>query len=263
MVCRNVVFSKFYLASRHVIEKHSHFNYQCLKCRKLFSRRCYNHNQCYNLQLQDFALMDPEGEREGAAAKLTEWKKSKMPNLVQKVKSGFLTELRRLQTEYGPTPCEYNKTESVKSSEITSMDIDTDLKIMIKNPISPVQSPKRNVLIKNMDLEEISDEELDFVDTDAESKTQKQTKETNKHKMNNNIETSDTSSSSSSSSSSDSSSETSSSESSVVPKKKVTNSRKRRRSWKRFCTSLSDTSSDSDSDSDSALVETKKKKKRK
>ncbi|XP_060560794.1 pre-mRNA-splicing factor CWC22 homolog [Ruditapes philippinarum] len=205
--------------------------------------------------------MDPEGEREGAAAKLTEWKKSKMPNLVQKVKSGFLTELRRLQTEYGPTPCEYNKTESVKSSEITSMDIDTDLKIMIKNPISPVQSPKRNVLIKNMDLEEISDEELDFVDTDAESKTQKQTKETNKHKMNNNIETSDTSSSSSSSSSSDSSSETSSSESSVVPKKKVTNSRKRRRSWKRFCTSLSDTSSDSDSDSDSALVETKKKKK--
>ncbi|XP_060603339.1 nipped-B-like protein B [Ruditapes philippinarum] len=204
--------------------------------------------------------MDPEGERDGAAAKLTEWKKSKMPNLVQKVKSGFLTELRRLQTEYGPTPCEYNKTESVKSNEITSMDIDTDLKIMIKNPISPVQSPKRNVLIKNMDLEEISDEELDFVDTDAESKTQKQTKETNKHKMNNNIETSDTSSTSSSSSSSDSSSETSSSESSVVPKKKLTNSRKRRRSWKRFCTSLSETSSDSESDSDSSLVETKKKK---
>jgi hypothetical protein len=71
-----------------------------------------------------------------------------MPNMTQKVKFGFLNELRKLQTEYVPTTCNYNNTESVKRSDLTNRDIDADIKIMIENPVSPIKSPKRNVLLK-------------------------------------------------------------------------------------------------------------------
>ena len=67
------------------MEKHSHFNYQCLKCRKPFSR-CYNHNKCQNLQMQDFVLMDPDGEREGATKILFDWKRNKCPICYKKSK---------------------------------------------------------------------------------------------------------------------------------------------------------------------------------
>ena len=159
--------------------------------------------------MQDFVLMDPDGEREGAANKLFHWKRNKMPNMLQKVKSGFLCDLRRLQTEYCPTQV-VNELTNVNNVETSNMEIDKDLRVMIQNLISPIKSPKRNVQLNQnikLKLEDISEEELDFLD-DYEVK--EKSSNTGKQTLNNISDMSSSESSESDSSDSESSDSSSS-----------------------------------------------------
>ena len=240
VICQNVVFDKYHVACRHVIEKHSHFMYQCNKCRKVFTRRCYNHNACRNLQSKDFDLMSPDGTRENAAQQLFEWKKKKLPNLVKSVEVGYLRNIRLLKEEYGPTSVDIDNHLSVENKQ--SEDIDDMFKIV--TPISPITSPKRKIVVtETKHLEDISEEELDFNDDVTNDKV-----EVDKN--------ADTESMNSSSSSDDSSSVTTSSSSTSSSSSSCSTKslRKRKRTWNKFKESQC-----SDSETETSVKSEKKK----
>ena len=58
-----------------------------------------------------------------------------MPNMLQKVKGGFLCDLRRLQNEYCPTQVEKELT-NVNNVETRIMETDNVIKVMIYKILS-------------------------------------------------------------------------------------------------------------------------------
>ncbi|XP_060552634.1 uncharacterized protein DDB_G0284459-like [Ruditapes philippinarum] len=219
------------------MEKHSHFMFQCNKCRKVFTRRCYNHNSCRNLQSKDFDLMAPDGSRDRAAELLFEWKKNKLPNLVKSVEVGYLRNIRLLKEEYGPTSVGLDS-QSVNTDKSEEYD---DLFNLVEKPISPISSPVRKVVInKQKDFEDISDDELDF-----EDEVEEKDGSNNNRKGNTGISLSESSSESSSSSTS-----SSNTHSSIKIKK-------RKRTWDKF----KENKNLSDSDSDESIKVPKRKQK--
>ena len=137
-------------------EKHSGFNYQCLKCKKLFSRKNYKHG-CVKLEKNDLDLLSPKGVRgEEAYTLFRQWKNKVQPTLIKTLKSNITTVK--------------NQTQKRKITEEELKEFELPGRI---SPLSP--SPKRKLTKFNRGTETDSDNDSELSETEESDRNDERT----------------------------------------------------------------------------------------
>ena len=145
-------------------EKHSGFNYQCLKCKKLFSRKNYKHG-CVKLEKNDLDLLSPKGVRgEEAYTLFRQWKNKVQPTLIKTLKSNITTVK--------------NQTQKRKITEEELKEFELPGRI---SPLS--RSPKRKLTKFNRGTETDSDNDSELSETEESDRNGERTENDSSVKM--------------------------------------------------------------------------------